>query len=272
MTNPYHPGNFEPNMPGYAYAGGQQYAEPYAPPPYQHGIDFGRAIGAPFKSPNWVMNTVWVAICFALSMVVVGGIVLIGYQMEVIDRRSRARSDEWPDFDPNRFGDYLSRGLWPWLVYIILSMALVVPLWLFMGISMAIVGAVFGNGESALVPLLVIAIMSVFVSVLFAAMTFIVGPLALRAGLASDLGQGFNFRWALDFGKRVWGQMLLVFLCTFVIGIVAEVVGLLLCFVGLLVTFPIAQMMFTDFGAQLYDIYLTRGGEPVPTRPTQSLF
>ena len=273
MTNPYQPGNPDPYVTASAYPGGPQYAEPIAPPPYQNSIEFGRAIGAPFKSPNWMMNTVWMVICFLLSMVVIGGIVLFGYQMEVIERRSRGRSEAWPDFDPNRFGEYLSRGLWPWLVNIILGMGMVLPLWLFMGISMAIIGAIFGEGpDSPVAAILILAILSVFIAAVFAATIFVIGPCTLRAGLANDFGQGFHFRWALDFGKRIWGQMILTMFAVMAIAIVAEVLGVLMCFIGLMITFPVAQMMITDFGAQLYDIYLTRDGEPIPTRPTQSLF
>ena len=278
MPNPYEPAN--PNYPGQPYPGQPypmqpQFSEPYGPPPYQDSIDFGRAVGAPFKSPNWVMNVVWLVICFLLSMVVVGGIILYGYQFDVIDRRSRGRGTTWPDFDANRFGEYLSRGLWPWLVNIVLGMAIVIPMWVVMGISMAVIGAVFGDpaeGGSPLGALLVFAVLGVFMLALIAATMFILGPCVLRAGLANDFGQGFNFRWAIDFGKRTWGQMILAFLFAMVIGIVAEFAGALACFVGLLVTFPIAQLMITDFGAQLYDIYLTRGGEPVPTRQAQNMF
>jgi len=275
MTNPYEPANPNPDFSGQPYPGQPQFAESFAPPPYQDAIDFGRAIGAPFKSPNWIMNVVWVVICFLLSVVIVGGIVLFGYQMDVIERRSRGRGTAWPDFDPNRFGEYLSRGLWPWLVNIVLGMAIVIPLWVIMGIGMAIIGAIFGDPAvtgSPIAPILVFLMLGMFMLAIFGAVMFILGPCTLRAGLANDFGQGFNFRWALDFGKRTWGQMIFAILAAMLIVIVAEVVGVLACFIGLLVTIPIAQMMITDFGAQLYDIYLTRGGEPVPVRPVQNLF
>ncbi len=275
MANPYEPANPPPHFSGQPYPGQPQYADSFEPPPYQDKIDFGRAVGAPFTSPNWIMNVVWVVICFLLSMVIVGGIILYGYQMDVIERRSRGRGATWPDFDPNRFGEYLSRGLWPWLVNIILGMVMVVPLWLVMGLSMAVVGAIFGDpaeSGSPIAAILIFLLLGLFMVAVTAATIFILAPCILRAGLANDFGQGFNFRWAIDFGKRTWGQMILALLAAMLIGVLAEVIGVLACFVGLLVTFPIAQLMITDFGAQLYDIYLTRGGEPVPSRPTQNLF
>jgi hypothetical protein len=258
MTNPYQP--IVPNLP--------QNSGQAEMPLFQDSIDMGRAIRAPFKSPNWMMNAVWVLICLILSMFIVGAIVLFGYQMEVIERRGRGRSGTWPDFDPNRFGEYLSRGLWPWLVNIILAMGILIPLWIVMGLSMAIIGAVLGApGEgSGLSGVLVVLLFGVFVAVVFVCVIFVIGPCTLRAGLAADFGEGFNFKWAIDFGKRVWGQMILAGLVAMLIGAVAELVGALACFVGLLATIPLAQLMITDLGVQLYDIYLTRGGQPVPRR------
>lgn len=266
MTNPYEPAG----APLSGYSTQSQYVDSFAPPPYQNSIDLGRAINAPFKSPNWMMNAVWLFICILLSMVIVGGIILFGYQMDVIERRSRGRSEAWPDFDANRFGEYLNRGLWPWLVNIILAMGIMIPLWIALGLSMAIIGWVAGdpNQGSPLAAILVLCVFSLFMVAIFVGAMFIIGPCTLRAGLASDFGQGFNFKWSFDFGKRMWAQMILAGLVAMLIGIVAEIAGALACFIGLLATIPIAQLMVTDLGAQLYDIYLTRGGEPVPTRPT----
>ncbi len=226
----------------------------------------GRAVGAPFKSPNWVMNAVWIFLCNLLNMVFIGGIVLFGYQIDVIEKRSRGRSDVWPDFDANRFSEYLTKGLWPWLVNLILTFGVLIPVWILFALSVAIVGVVAGEDSpiAALFVLLLFGLIGVLIAVLF---MFIIGPCTLRAGLACDFGQGFNFRWAMDFGKRTWGQILLAFVYAFLVAIVAEFAGLLMCFVGLLVTIPIAQLILTDLGVQIYDIYLTRGGEPVPRNP-----
>ncbi len=260
MSNPYDPASYQPQP---IQPSGSQ---PYGPPPYQDTLDFGRAIQAPFKSPNWIMNVVWVLLCNMLNMVLIGGIVLIGYQMDVIEKRSRGRSHVWPDFDTGRFGEYLTRGLWPWLVNLVLAFGLMIPVWIMMVASIAIVGAIAGDGSPIAGVFLLLVFGLVFVAVVLL-MMFIVGPCTLRAGLASDFGQGMNFRWAIDFGKRTWGQILLAMIYLMLVAIIAEFVGAVLCLVGLLVTLPVAQLVMTDFGAQLYDIFLTRGGEPVPRNP-----
>ncbi len=40
--------------------------------------------------------------------------------------------------------------------------------------------------------------------------------------------------------------------------------GLLACFVGIFFTAAWLQLVIPDLGAQLYDIYLYKGGEPIP--------
>jgi hypothetical protein len=94
----------------------------------------------------------------------------------------------------------------------------------------------------------------------------LVGPLTFRAGFANDFAAGFDFKWALDFVGRTWGQLILGFFMLLLISLVAQIAGALMCLVGLMITMPLAQLMITDLGAQLYDIYLTRGGAPVPIK------
>ncbi len=68
---------------------------------------------------QWITNVFWVLICTLLGTVVIGNIVLLGYQVDIVDRRSKGRQDQLPDFDANRFMDYLLRGLWPFLINLI---------------------------------------------------------------------------------------------------------------------------------------------------------
>lgn len=261
MSNPYESVPYSSQQPPVDYG--------FQPPPYQHSMDLGRAIGSVFKSPNWMMNVIWVIVCVVLSLFVVGGIVLFGYQMDVIEKRSRGRSQYWPDFDPNRFVEYLGRGLWPWLMNFILMMAFTIPILAILGVVMAIAGPrmTAQNSEPSLTAIVMILLLySIFMVAMMIYMIFVVFPCSLRAGLAQDLGQGFNFQWSMDFGKRMAGQMILAGLFAILISLVANFAGTITCFVGLIVTIPLAQLMVTDLGAQLYDIYLTRGGEPVPLR------
>ena len=91
-------------------------------------FDFMRMLRAPFQSPNWIMNLIWMFVCQIAGIIVIGSLVALGYQAEVAEARSGGRSENWPDFNPDRFVDYLMRGLWPFLWSLIWGIPLVIVL------------------------------------------------------------------------------------------------------------------------------------------------
>jgi len=86
-----------------------------------------------------MMNMLWVFIGAIFSSMVVGSLVIFGYIAEVAEARSGGKSEDWPDFTIDRLSDYIMRGLWPFLWYLIWSvpMALLVggPTVITMGLS-----------------------------------------------------------------------------------------------------------------------------------------
>ncbi len=95
---------------------------------------------------------------------------------------------------------------------------------------------------------------------------FFVSPLIFRAGFANDLSEGFRFGWALDVAKKMWPTMIVALLMVIAMALVANIVGMLLCFIGLFFTAGWLQLAMADLAAQLYDIYLSKGGDPIPQR------
>ena len=62
----------------------------------------------------------------------------------------------------------------------------------------------------------------------------------------------------------MWPTLILTLIITIALALLAEVVGILLCFVGLFFTMSWLQFVLADLATQLYDIFLSKGGEPVP--------
>jgi hypothetical protein len=72
-----------------------------------------------------------------LSMLV--PIVFSSYLFEVIDALQRdPEHKDYPDFDSNRLMEYLTRGDWPFLMQLVLSFNIGLPLGLIMGVLMAV--------------------------------------------------------------------------------------------------------------------------------------
>lgn len=253
-----------------------------------------------FRSPNWLMNLVWGGLCFLVP--IVGPMVMVGYLFELIEWLHRRREEEklpwveptgvaaapegavrtgpgpsagafeyaapeqYPDFNVNRIQEYLMRGVWPFLVQLVVGL----PVGLVLGIlptvgGLAIVAAVANNVH----PLVIVAISLAAAAVYFASfvlLALIQLPFYLRAGLRRDFGSAFSMAFLKDFLRRVWGPLLLSQLFLHVTGTFVVLGGLLLCFVGVYPASALLMMATHHIDYQLYELYLARGGEPILPR------
>src|SRR5215510_11178225 len=77
-----------------------------------------------FESPKWAMHLLIGAGCQFIP--IVGPLVLMGYFYIVIEAKHRHGDPQFPDFDLDRLGVYLMRGVWPFLVALVASLPLIV--------------------------------------------------------------------------------------------------------------------------------------------------
>jgi hypothetical protein len=73
------------------------------------------------------------------------------------------------------------------------------------------------------------------------------------------------------FLSRVWIEMVLQALFMSVAGFVLFLGGLVLCVIGIYPAMMVAFLAQAHFHYQLYEIYLSRGGEPIPLMPPQAM-
>lgn len=232
--------------------------------PYRpiQSFDVVRYIKSPFVSPNWMMNLVWMFVCEALSIVVIGNVISMGYNMVVAEARSGGRDQIWPDFEFEKFTEYLMRGLWPFLWNLIGSFVLVfvsfVP-----AISTILLVSSLNNGDQFTNSSIIVACIGGFATVSITVVA-VVAMLAtmLHSGLSNDFLKGADLGWASSFvSKMVW-QVILVGFISWIIAIVGLVVGMLLFCIGLIVVGPFMRLLMSDAIAQLHDIFVSRGGRP----------
>jgi hypothetical protein len=246
-----------------------------SPPPVGLGPDrmeYMRAYHFIFENPNWMTNVLWGFLCLLSAGVIpiVGQLVFLGYQFEIVEALYLWRGARYPDFDVNRFSEYLMRGLWPFLVQLVVSLVMVPVVFVLMFGGVLLIGAVGGAmGDDAagitvlvLMPLLLIAVMATTIAFVVFLM-----PFTLRAGLAQDFGQAMNFAWAKDFVRKVWVEALLSALFLNVTSFVAVMLGMMALCVGMYAAAAIVMMACGHLMYQLYGLYLARGGEPIPLKP-----
>lgn len=227
------------------------------------GLQYAEAYAYVFRNQNWPMNLLLCGVCQLIP--IIGPIVMIGYQFEIIEALYRHRGAGYPDFDFNSFVEYLKRGLWPFLVNVIVGAVVSVPLsFLFMMISLAsaLIGlhgppafSILGMGTGALTTAAGLVLVS-----------FLVVPIFLRAGLTQDLSAAFDLEFVKHFVKVMWKEMLVGALFMVGSGMAAAAVGLLVCCVGVYAAAALIMLAQANLYYQLYRIYLARGGMPIPLK------
>ena len=238
-------------------------------------VEYMRAYNFIFENPNWVTNVLWLSLAGLIAGVVPGiGVLvylpLMGYCFEVIESLLTSGGRSYPDVDMNRIERYFYRGLWPFLVALIVTMVamfVVLPLWYGAMIAVVLGGAAIGDEGGAILMLIGIPFLILMLFAASAAVGVLTLPFILRAGLSQDFASGFDFGWARDFIKRVGMDTLLANLFFTITYFILAMLGLLAFCVGVYAAAAVAILAWSHLAFQLYSVYLSRGGMPVPLKP-----
>jgi len=232
-------------------------------------LEYLRTFQYIFENPNWIMNLVWSFLCQLAGQVIpiVPAMVFTGYQFEMLEDMQANRGTRYPDFDINRLMEYLTRGIWPVLVILINALAIgavVGMLALATLICAGILGSAGGEDLAGLLVPIGVLVGGVLGIAVIAAASIYMTPMVLKAGLAQDLGAAFDFAWVNDFVRKMWVETLLSSL--FMIGSILALV-MVTCGLAAIIIGPMMPFVSTHFYYQLYSLYLTRGGTPIPLKP-----
>ena len=214
-----------------------------------------------FDHPQWGMTVLFATVCQFIP--VIGNIVLMGYQYEIVEQLHRGKT-QYPEFNFDDFVKYLSRGIWPFLVALVMSLVLV-PIFLIPMVGVVAVAGAFDSDEGITFAIIMV-FMAVLGMVVMISMALFMMPLLLRAALTQQFSEGFKLGFAFDFISKMWLEIILgtLFLMVTYMGLIT--IGMLLCFVGI---YPAVTLLFlaqAHLNYQLYGLYLRRGGEPIPLR------
>lgn len=217
-----------------------------------------------FENPKWPINILWLCLCALSGLVipVIGQIIMVGYLFEIIEFMHRRGDDSrYPDFTLDRFAQYLMRGLWVFLVQLIVLLPLILVLGVFYGALIAMLVVIKGEvGTAFLVLMAVFFVVLLVAGILMALLTF---PLGLRAGLGQDFMAAFSMAFIKDFVGKMWKEEVLVTLFLAVTAIPLGLIGLLMCLIGIYPVAALMQFAQAHLNYQLYELYLERGGMPI---------
>jgi len=199
----------------------------------------------------------------------IGQIVIKGWMITGFWGRDDERAETFPDFDFGNFGKYLERGLWPFLVTLVSSLVLGMVFAVFL-VPFAMITSLLGGShghENGCIGAFIALFMCLFYIVMIVAILFLLTPLVLRASITQDFGQAFNFPFVKRFVSLVWKEILLSSLFQIVVSMALVGLGALALCVGMYFALVPVYFCWMHLQKQLYRLYLSRGGEPVPASP-----
>lgn len=224
-----------------------------------------------FKSPKWMMNLLLGGVCVLIP--IVGPMVVMGWLITGFWARQDENCATFPDFDFSNFGKYLERGLWPFLVVFVVSIAfsiVMVPLtWVLMIPAMLVGGLSSGDhaNTSSCLGFIAMILMMLFFAVMIFAMMLVLVPLKIRASLTQDFAKSFDVGFVKQFLALTWKEIVLSSLFVMITGVLFVCLGMIVLCVGMYFALVLVYFSWTHLNKQLYTLYLSRGGEPVPLSP-----
>jgi hypothetical protein len=186
-----------------------------------------------------------------------GQIVQLGYQAEVAERLDRDPAmRDYPDFTFDRLLEYFHRGLWPFLVQIlVLAAGLAVAF--APGVALFLAGVYLDRPVTGSVAAALLFLAGLIGSLL-------VGwPWTLHAELTGTFDPAAGWRFVRDFWRVLGLRAYVSILVLSLIGTAVILVGLLLCIVGHLPAVALVQMAGQHLLGQHYRLYRKQGGSPL---------
>lgn len=230
-------------------------------------FDFVGAFKFLFNDANALNNLLIGAVMNIIP--IVGPIALMGWHCEILQRLIKRNPKPLPKLDFSDFLYFLGRGVAPFVVVLIATLPLILFIMLFMFGGMfgfAILQANFerhgqtpgplvfgGFGIAFLVYLLVMVVINV---VVMSALT--------RAELTEDIGKSLSFSQIWAYAKATWKDVIVAYIVFIPLGMIVMFGGMLVFFVGIYAAIIYINVTYIHLRWQVYERYLSRGGEPIP--------
>jgi len=206
---------------------------------------------------------------------VIGLIVLQGYFAEVHRRLVLRHPEPYVRFDFSDVGNYLSRGVAPFVATLLVAFSFA-----FVGGAIAIalfVAVAIGDaagGGSELVALLNVAVLvagGLLAIPLFAFWITLMNAAVTRAELVLDVGKALRLGEIWAYAGKTWKRALVTGLVLWMLWLGLLLVGLIACIFGIFVTLAIGLIAQLHVRWQIYNEYLSEGGEPIELAPWELL-
>jgi hypothetical protein len=222
------------------------------------------------QDPQW-MGKVGIGSLLTLSIPVVGQMVLMGWNSVALRRAISGQDSPLPrlEFDFDYLTKLLGVGFKPFLAQMLWSMPIVGVLFVgYCCMAGAVMGAAAAGSDAGGILGLLLSLASGLVMIggmFLMGMVLQVG--VLRAEVADDIGESLKLKEVLGMTRLLFTELLVG---SFVLGLLTMVGGMFAGFTLYLALFPVLVVLGvinTYYRAELYRVYLEKGGEPLPVGP-----
>lgn len=255
------------------------YREPPPPMPPPE-VSASGAVGFGWRNMRADSGTWFTAAVFQI-IPVIGPIALQGWHAEIMQRLSHRHPQPVPKLTFNDLMPYLNRGLPAFLVALvaggIAGLLVSLPMSCMGGIVSAMAGTHRGyaggggNDEAAFGVAIAMMLFMLVMMVVMIPVGMMIQGATLRAELTEDFGQSLKFGAVWDYVKRTWTTQIIAGLAFAFFAWLMLFGGMLMCFVGIYAMVPVVQLAAMHLRFQTYQLYLSRGGEPIPTKMPQGM-
>ncbi len=220
-------------------------------------MDIGKSFSFTFEDKKWIEK---ILIGGLLMFVPIFGLVLLyGYGVELVRNVRSHKPDPLPEWD--EWGKKIVEGLKLVVILFVWSLPLIILL-----ILMLFPMALAGDSDSGSSAASIFGMCFSCFAFLYGLVLWLATPgIIIKFAETGELADGFKFGDILDFAKKHLGQIIIVALVSWVVYMIAGLVGALLCGVGL---------FFTSFWALLVQFHLTAQiglDAAAPARPLENL-
>ncbi len=230
------------------------------------GLSALEAIKFPFQGEHWLSN-LFIAFVFQI-IPVLGQISLLGWHAEIVHRLRRGEPNPVPKLEFTDMMHYFSKGVPAFLGGLVIG----VPFGFLIGMVVGLGGFVAGIVAASLrirgpEVVLVVYGLAGLVMLLAAPFMAIAGnAVSTRAELTEDGSKALEFGKLWAYASKTWSLSLLGWIGTQFFGMLLMFAGLLVCGVGLYPALVAVTLARVHMRWQIYETYLSRGGEPIPLR------
>lgn len=241
-----------------------------------NGIEYLRGLRILRSDPDWLSKIGVGSLLLLSSMIIpiVGQVALQGWVALTLRRAAAGHAEPLPRLDLDF--DYLGKLLGSGFKAFIVSFLWTLPAGflvgggvacIYIGFVMSIIGGAQAGDAGAGLGFGMICLLGAGIPVLMLLGVLLSLPAqmaVIRAEVSDDLNQGLQFGEVLDMTKRVFRELLIGSLVLAAVQAAFVVVSLPLCYLPLLPSMIAIMIARAHLGAQLYQLYLERGGQPIP--------